>query len=190
MAERIVDRDFYDDNDDLLGFDWGGVISGGIQAGVGLLTGGGRGGQSSAPANACQGQEVGCLDTLIVQYNQQMTAATTAGATPAQLADIIASYLTVLNDPSVISQSEGGAYLSNTKNQMQQRMQSLRTQVTTTPAPTQTAVTDPATGQQTTVTTATTAPAATDSQLIDGIDNKFLLLGAAGIAAFYFLARD
>lgn len=157
-ATRITDRDFYEENDDLLGFDWGGLTQAGIGIGLPLVAGL----TQKGPKDPCREHPTECLDALITQYNADMNSARQQGATPAHLAEIVAAYSQMIDDPSI----ERSDYWRNTKRQFEEKIASLR-------AMPQTATGQPALG----------------GQIVSGVSNSTLLLGAALVGVFLMMRQ-
>lgn len=150
-----------------------------VQLGAGLygqLHGGQAGGQGGAQ---CARTTVTCLDTLIGQYQQAMAA---AGTNRAALIDIVTQALAAVNNPQIFTQNND-PYLVNTRNQLTARLQSLQQGEPIAPAQVVTA-----TGGAVPLPGGTVAAGGT--QLIDGVSNTTLMIGAAGIAVAIYALKS
>lgn len=180
MAERIYNQQIFENDaaeydDGTLGFDWGGLIGGGIQAGVGLLT---KPKGPKGPKPLYEGYEItAALDAMWADWNANKTGVGD-GLALLEMAKSIKAWLadTTAFDSRAIANNE---YLANTRRAIDAEI----TRLQAAPAGATQTMVDPATGQVVTVA------ATDDGQIIDGISNTTLLLAVAAIGGIFLLTR-
>ena len=172
--ERLLNGSSAEYDDGTLGFDWGGLIGGGIQAGVSLLT------KPKTPTGSQPLYEGYAITAALDQmWTDWAAREAELGPSPELLAiaQALKSWLadtTVFDSRAIAS----NAYIANSRRQIDANIARLQGTATTAAGATQTA-----TGQT------STAATADDGQIIDGISNTTLLLAAAAIGGIFLMTR-
>lgn len=181
MAIRVYDRAIFDNNSDLLGFDWGAVIGrvGGQAASTGLNllfgphgSGGGGGGSQGGGCGSGRLTRDGDISNCLNQSISQIQAGT-ANLSPAEKLPVYQAFLAFISNDAYFDQSSNSNYLQTQKRVWPGYIADLQRQIAAEPAGTTQRVVDPGTGE--TVTVSAPAPSPTGSGF--QIDSTLLIVG-------------
>ncbi len=179
--QQVFER--WDDHDDTLGFDWGGIIGAGTNFGLNWLSQQGQGGQQQQGiCGQTQLDDDGPIAVCLDQVIPQLMASTANMPTAAKLA-AYEQFLAFMTNPQYFRQGASAHYLGNQIRQFRDDLiPQLRTQLAAELAAGQsTIVTDPATGQPVAIVPTTST--------IGGIDTQTLLIVACGALGLMLITR-